>query len=139
MKINNLLLRLNLLAIFSNLVFYICSKMLVPKYWGAYVDGWGFILVIFSAGPFVINYLLLRTTPLPKQKMTYVSSFLISLLVAIDLFCLFFVYMDQFGNSRGFGLVGGIMVYLFVFLPLWVSFLIIFKVIKKRISLASSK
>ena len=135
MNINKLLLRLNLLAISSYLVFYICSKIFVPEYWGAYVNGFGFIpLVIFSAGPFVVNYLLLRTTPLPRQKMTSVSIFLISLLVAIDLFCLIIIYRDQFGNSRGFGLIMGLTIYSFVFLPLWVIFLIIFTIIKKRIS-----
>ena len=132
---NKLLLRLNLAAVFSTFVFCVCLKTLIPEQYRSYIDGLLLIAVAtFSAGPFVINYLLLRTIPLPKQKMTYAGLFLLFLLVAIDLFCLIVMYGDQFNTSRGFGLIGCLTIYLFVFLPLWVIFLIIFTIVKRRVS-----
>lgn len=135
MNLNKLWLWLNLAAIFSTLIFSICLKTLIPEQFKSYIDGILLLAVaIFSAGPFIVNYLLLRNTLLPKQKMTYLCSFLLFLLVAVDLFCLFVMYSDQFEMSRGFGLIWCVEIYSILFLPLWVIFLIITTIIKKRIS-----
>ena len=124
MNINKLLLWLNLVAIFMTLVFCVCLKTLIPVQFKSYIDGFLLIIVaVLSAGPFVTNYLLLRKIPLEKQKITYVGLFLLFLLVAIDLFCLIFMYGDQFETSRGFALLACVPIYFFIFLPLWFVFL----------------
>lgn len=133
MNINKLLLGLNLLAVFLTLVFCICLKTLIPPEYKSYIDGILLVAVaIFSAGPFVINYLLLRRAPLlPKQKVTYIGLFLLVLMVFVHSVCLFVMYSDQFETSRGFGLIACGGAYLIIFLPLWSIFLTY--VLKKKI------
>ena len=134
MNINKLLLGLNIVPIFSTFVFGVCIKTLVPEQYKSYIDGLLLVaIVILFVGPFVINYFFLRAILLPKQKMTYVILLILSLMVLINLISLIIMYGDQFETSRGFGLLGCGAVYLFVFLPLWVAFLVIFKSIKKQI------
>ena len=125
MNINQLLLGLNFLAVFLTLIFCICLKTLIPAEYKSYIDGILLIAVaILSAGPFVINYLLLRKTPLlPKQKVTYIGLFLLVLMVLVHSACLFVMYSDQFETSRGFGLIACGGAYLIIFLPLWSIFL----------------
>ena len=119
MNINRLLLWLNLVAVLPTLVFYIYLKAL-PEVYKSYINGMLLlIVVIFSAGPFIINYLLLRKNPISKQKTPYFL-FLFFLLVVINLFCLFVMYNDQLSFSRGFGLLFCMLISLFVFLPIWI-------------------
>jgi hypothetical protein len=124
MNINKLLSWLNLVAVLLTLIFCVCLKTLIPAQHKSYIDGFLLIVVpILSAGPFIINYLLLQKIPSEKQKMTYFSLFLFILLMAVNLFCLIFLYGDQFETSRGFALIACVPIYLYVFLPLWLVFL----------------
>jgi hypothetical protein len=91
------LLGLNFLPILSTFIFAVCLKTLIPEEHKSYIDG--FLLVVvafFSAGPFIMNYFLLRG----KLKLTKFNSFLLFLLVVIDLFILFVLYDDQFETTE---------------------------------------
>jgi len=119
-----LLQGLNLSAVFLTFVFCVCLQTLIPEQYKPYIDGFLLIvLTILSAGPFVINYLLLRKVPAEKQKTTFAGLFPLILLIIINLICLIFMYVDQFAASRGFALILCIPIYLFMFLPTWFIFL----------------
>ena len=131
MNINKLMSWLNLAAIFWT---FICGVYLetLPKEYKSYLSWWA--AAIFFAGPFVINYMLLPKVPIPKRKMTDISLVLLFLLVILDFFFLVSICGDQFNTSRGFALVGCVIGYAFVFLPIWITFLILVRIIKKGVS-----
>lgn len=124
---NEFLLGLNFLGMLASIVFYVCSQLFVPTYWGAYVDGFTrtVIFALFSFGPFLVNYLVLqnniRLSSEEPSKVCIISNII---LVATHLLCLRIAYLDQFGNSRGFGLVASIAIYLSIFPIAWVVLLI---------------
>ena len=115
-----LMLFFNLIAVLSNIIFVICLKNL-PKDFSSYIDGFELVIVMgLITGPFIINCFLLRSASLTKS---IISLVLLLLLLAIDLFCLIFLYKDQLVGSRGFALVACVPIYLFGFLPIWLCVL----------------
>lgn len=116
-----LFLWLNVIAVFSTLVFCVFLKNFAND---AYISGILFIAIsIFSALPFTINFLILRKITLANRKIKSVTLFILFVLLFINILCLRIMYMDQFNFSRGFGLLLSVAIYLFIFLPLWITFL----------------
>ncbi len=121
--ITELLSWLNVAAVVSTIIFCVCVEKIVSE---QYIYRLFLLAIsIFSALPFIINFLILRKIILTSQKIRIIIFFILSALLFVNTFCLYVMYMNQLGSIIEFGLEQAAEVYFCIFLPLWIIFFII--------------
>ena len=129
MNINKIMSWINVGAILMALLCWLSLNQLSQAN-KSYIDG--SILFAFLGGPFFINYFLIPKILLPQQKMTIVSLFLLMLMGGMAIICQGVIYTDQLNTSRGFGMLVCTMMYVIIFLPTWIAFLVILGILKRK-------
>jgi hypothetical protein len=121
------LLLANVTAALAVTLFFSWITLIAPEpyigYFSKYPDTTMTLVVNLALSvPFLVTaFLLWQLKRKPRSRMScFVSWVLFAVLVLITLHFLHALWRDQFAGSRGFALVGVILRYPVVFLPVWI-------------------